>query len=100
MNAEVDKLDIAKLVNGPISLNNWKRKRDDLDAGKLKTLPVDLKKLNDVVDKEIVKNTKPNRQKTKVNRFDKKIPELTTSISMNQYQTEKQNLEKKNRRCW
>ena len=58
MNAEVDKLDIAKLVNGPISLNNWKRKRDDLDVGKLKTLPVDLKKLNDVVDKEIVKKHK------------------------------------------
>ena len=65
------------------------KKRDDLDAGKLKTLPVDLKKLNDVVDKEIAKNTKPNRQKTKLNRYDKKIPDLTTSISINQYETEK-----------
>ena len=44
LKAEVDKLDINKLVNVPSSLNNLKTKTDDLDIGKLKTVPVDLKK--------------------------------------------------------
>ena len=37
---------------------NLKTKVDYLDFDKLKTVPVDLKKLNDVVDNEVVKNTK------------------------------------------
>ena len=37
---------------------NLKAKVYDLDVGKLKTDPVDLKKLSDVVDNEVVKNTK------------------------------------------
>ena len=41
--AEVDKLDIAKLVNVPTCLNNLKLKVDDLGVGKLKTVPVDWK---------------------------------------------------------
>ena len=94
LNAEVDKLDIAKLVNIPSSLNNLKTNVDDLDVGKLKIVPGNLKKLSDVVDKEVVKNTKLNTQKTKVNKLDKKIPNLTTSIHINQCDTDKQNLEK------
>ena len=47
--AEVDKLDIGKLVNIPSSLNNLKTKGDDLDIGKLKIVPVGLK-LSDVLD--------------------------------------------------
>ena len=43
LKAEVDKLDINKLVNVPTSLNNLKRKVDDSDIGKLKTNPIDLK---------------------------------------------------------
>ena len=39
--AEVDKLEITKLVNVPTSLNNLKTNVDDLDLGKLKTIPVD-----------------------------------------------------------
>ena len=58
LKAEVDKLDINKLVDVPTSLNNLKTKVDDLDVGKLKTVPVDLKKLSDVVDNEVVKNIK------------------------------------------
>ena len=96
---EVDKLDINKLVNVPTSLNNLKTKIDDLDVGKLKTAPVDLKKLSDVVDNEVVKNTKFNSLKTKVNKLDKKIPDATTLIHINQYNTDKHNLEKKNWRC-
>ena len=45
MKAEVDKLEIIKLVNFAISLNNLKTKVDDLDVGKLKTVHVDLKKI-------------------------------------------------------
>ena len=44
MKAEVDKVDINKLVNIPTSLNNFETKVDDLDVGELKTVPVDLKK--------------------------------------------------------
>ena len=38
------------MVNVPTSLNNLKTRVDDLDVGKLKTVPLDLKKLNGVVD--------------------------------------------------
>ena len=49
MKAEVDMLDINKLVNIPIGLNNLKTEVDDLYVGKLKTVPTDLKKLSDVL---------------------------------------------------
>ena len=65
--AEVDKLDLARLANFSTSLNNLKTKLDDLDAGKLKTVPVDLENASDVVDNEAVKSTKFNRINPKVN---------------------------------
>ena len=68
MKAEFDKLDINKLVNVPTSLNNLKTKADDLDIGKLKAALVDLKKLSDVVDNKVLKNTKFNTLKTKGNK--------------------------------
>ena len=77
---EVDKLGIKKLVNVSTSLDNFKIKVDDLDVGKLKTVPVDLKKLSNVVDNEVIKNTKFNRLKAKVNNLEKKIPDPTTLI--------------------
>ena len=43
---EVGKLDITKLTYVPTSLNNFKTRLDDLDVGKLKAVPVDLKKQN------------------------------------------------------
>ena len=49
MKAKFAKLDINQLVNVPTSLNNLRAKVDDLDVPKLKTAPVDLKKLSDVV---------------------------------------------------
>ena len=45
MKAEVDKLDINKLVNVPTSLNNLKIKVDDLDVGQSRTVPIDMKKV-------------------------------------------------------
>ena len=60
MKTDVHKPDINKFVSVPTNWNNLKSNVDDLDVGKLKTAPADLKKLNDVVSKEVVKNTKFN----------------------------------------
>ena len=76
-------------------MKNLKTKVDDLDVGKLKTVPVDSKKLSDIVDNEVVKNIKFNTLKGKVNDLEKKIPDATTLIHINQCNTDKQNLEKK-----
>ena len=96
LKAEVNKLDIDNLVNVPASSNNLKTKLDDLDVGTLKTVPVDLKKLCDVGDNEFVKNTKFNTLKTTVlTNLDKKNPDATTLIHIDQYNTDKQDLEKK-----
>ena len=45
---EVDKLDIAKLINFPVRLSNLKTKVNDLEVGKLKTVPLDFKKISDM----------------------------------------------------
>ena len=82
--------------NVPTSLNNLKTKVDDLGVGKLKTVSADLKKLSNVVDNVVVKNTKFNTLKTNVNNLEKKIPDATTLIQINRYNTEKQNSENKN----
>ena len=95
LKAEVDKLDINKLVNVPTSLNNSKTKVDDLDVFKLKSVPIDVKKLSDVVDNNVGNNTKFNTLKAKVNNLEKKIPDATTLIHINLYNTDKQNLEQK-----
>ena len=76
------------------SLNNLKTKLNDLDVGKLKAVAIDLKKISDVVKNEVVKSTNFNTLKTKVNNLDKEIPDVTTLILINQYNTDKQNLEK------
>ena len=57
LKAEIEKLDINKLAIVPTSLNNLKININDLDVGKLKTVRVDLKKLSDVVSKEVVTHT-------------------------------------------
>ena len=56
--AEVDKLDVSKLVTVTTSVNNLKTKVDGLDVGKFKIVPVDLRRSSDVVNNEAVKNTK------------------------------------------
>ena len=57
---EVYKLDIN---NVPTSMNNLRRKVDDLDVCKLKTVHKDFKKISDVI--EVVRNTKFNTPKIK-----------------------------------
>ena len=75
-------------------MNNLKTKVDDLHVGKLKTVLEDLKKISDVVDNEVVKNTKFNAE---VNNLEKKIPDATTLIHINQCNTK---VREKNWRCW
>ena len=98
LKAEVDKVDVNKLLNVPTSLNNLKSKVNDQVVGNLKTALIDLKKLSDIVCKEVVKNAEFNTLNTKVNNLEKKVSDATTLIHINQYNTDKQNLEKKNRR--
>ena len=50
----------------PSTLNSFKYKADRLDVDKLKPVPVDLKKLSEVVEKEVVKKTKYNELVKKV----------------------------------
>ena len=69
-------------------MNDFKTKVHDLDVGKLKTFPVDLKKLSDIVDNEVVKNAKFDTLKTKVNNVEKKTPNATTLIHVSQYNTD------------
>ena len=74
-------------MNVPTSLNNFKTKVDDLDVGKLKTVPVDLLKLSDVIANKVVNNTKYNTLKTKVNNLEKIILDATIIIQINQHNT-------------
>ena len=60
LKAEVDKLDVAELVQVPIGFNDIKTKEGDLGVSKLKTIPMDLTKLSNKVRKDVVKNTKFN----------------------------------------
>ena len=76
-------------------MNSRKTKVGDLDVGKLKNVPADLKKLSDAVANEFVKNAKFNTLKTKTSSLEKRIPGTTKLIHINQYNTDKQNLHKK-----
>ena len=76
-------------------MNNLKAKADDIDVGKLKTVLVNMKKLSDVVGNAVVKNTKFNTLKRKVNSLEEKISDATILIYINQYNTDKQNFEEK-----
>ena len=72
LKAEIGKVDINTLSDVLTSLNNLKTKVDDLDVGKKKLFLIDFKKLSDIVASEVVKNTKFNTLKSKVNIFRKK----------------------------
>ena len=76
-------------------MNNTKTKVASLDVGKLKAVPVDLKKLSDLVANEVVKNAKFNTLKKKIKSLEKKVPDATTLIHINQYNKDKQKLDKK-----
>ena len=52
------------------NLASLKTEVDKIDAGKLKTVPVDLAKLGNVVKNDVVKKTECNSLKTKVDSID------------------------------
>ena len=62
------------MVNIPTGLKNFQTKVDDSDVGKLKTVPIDLKKLGDVVCKQVVENIVYNKLNMKVNNLENTIP--------------------------
>ena len=64
-------------------MNNLKTKLDALDFSKLKTVPVNLKKISEAVNKVVVKNRKFNKLNKKVNNLENKIPDATTLIHIN-----------------
>ena len=71
------------MVNVLTALSNFKTKVDNLDVNKLKTVPIDLKKLTDVMSKEVVKKTVYNKVNTKVNNLELKIPDASLFIQTN-----------------
>ena len=56
----------------------------------MKTVPIELTKWNDVLDKEVIRYTKFHTLNAKVNNLEKKIPDSTTLIQINQYNPDKQ----------
>ena len=65
----------------------------------MKNVPTNLKKLSNVVSKEVLINIKINTLNTKTNNLENKISDASTLIQTNQYNTDEQNLEKKHWRC-
>ena len=61
----------------------------------MKYVLVNLEKISDAVDNEVVKNTKFNTLNTKVYNLHQKISAASTFIHINEYNTDKPNLEKK-----
>ena len=80
----VGKLGINKLVIVLFGLDNLKIEVEDLDVDKLKTFPVYLKELGDVVSKQVVKYSKFNKLNLKLNNLDNSIPDATILIHINQ----------------
>ena len=66
-------------------LKLFKTDVNKLDVGKLKTVPNDLKNVNDVVYKEIVVKTLYNALNTEVNNSEKSISDASTLIQINHY---------------
>ena len=62
-------VDVSSFVS-KTNLASLKTEVDKLDAGKLKTVPVDLAKLTNVVKNDVVKKTEYNKLVTKVNDID------------------------------
>ena len=87
LKVDIGKLGINKLLNVPCGLNNLRTKLDDLDVGNFKTVPVDVKKLSNVVSNEVVENPQFSKLNTKENSLENKIPDGTTLIDINQYST-------------
>ena len=105
----VDTSNFASKTN----LANLKTEVDKLDIGKLKTVPVDLSKLSNVVKNEVIKKTEYNKLVNKVNNIDtsgfilktkydadkleleKKIPDTSNLVKKSDYNTKISEIESK-----
>ena len=90
MKVKVNKLDVNKLLNVPNGLKNLKANEDDLDVDKLKTIfvdlktfPVDLEKLSDVMSKDVLKKTVFHKVQTIFVNSDKQIQHRKTKFGKN-----------------
>ena len=71
------------------NLANLKNEVDKLDIGKLKTVPVDLSKLSNVVKNEVIKKTEYNKLVNKVNNIDTSGFILKTKYDVDKLEIEK-----------
>lgn len=72
-----------------------KFKVNNLDVDKLNTLPADLNKLSNVVDRDVLEKTVHEKLVTKVNPIDTNIQSTSTLVIKTQYDSHKEGLEKK-----
>ena len=72
------------------NLAKLKAEIDKIDAGKVKTVPVDLSKLSNVVNNDVVKKTVYDKLVAKVNNID-----TSRFFLKAKYETDKADLEKK-----
>ena len=79
---DVDKLDTDKLKNAPSNLSNLKSKQ--IRCKKLVPVPVDLSKLSDVVNNDVVKRTKYNELVEKVNNINTNTTNLVKNLTITQ----------------
>ena len=77
-------------VASQISLPSLKPEVDKINADKLKTVPVDLAKLSNVVKNDVVKKTEYNKLVTKVNSID-----TTKFVSKTKYEKDRSDFEDK-----
>ena len=83
-------VDISNFALKP-NLASLKKEVDKIDVDKLKTVPADLSKLNNVVNNDAVKKTVYDKLVTKLNNID-----TTGFVLKTKYDKDKSNLEKKN----
>ena len=97
MSSYATKTDIKNVIHANVrsfasktNLTSLKTEVDKIDAGKLKTVPVDLAKLSNVVKNDFVKKTEYNKLVGKVDNID-----TTGFVLKTKYDTDKSDLEKK-----
>ena len=79
------------------SLANLKTEVDKLDTSKLKTVPVDLSKLSNVVKNDVVKKTAYDTDKLDADKLEleKKIPDISNLVEKSDYNTKISEIEGK-----
>ena len=82
-------IDTSKLV-AKFDLAILKAEVDKIDVDKIKTVPIDLSKLNNVVNNEVVKKTMYDKLFANVDDID-----ISGFVSKTKYDTDKSNLENK-----